>query len=124
LIDAGVCEFRAGGALGFDTLAALAVLEIKEEYPEIRLVLMIPCKDQTKGWKEADCLRYDHIMQAADEVNILAEHYYRGCMFVRNRALVDGSTYCICYQRYAGGGTGMTVNYANKQGLIITNVGE
>ena len=33
MIKAGYLYFGAGGALGFDTLAALTVLELKKEYP-------------------------------------------------------------------------------------------
>lgn len=124
LIGAGVSEFRAGGALGFDTLAAATVLELKEKYPEISLVLMLPCRDQDKGWSDENKARYKEIMARADEVKVLAEHYYRGCMFVRNRALVDGSAYCIAYLTSERGGTAMTVNYAKKQNLEIINLGE
>ncbi len=124
LVKEGVSEFRAGGALGFDTLAALAVLEAKERHPHISLVLMLPCRDQDKGWSAPDKLRYREIIERADEVKVLAEHYYRGCMFVRNRALVDGSDYCIAFLRENAGGTKMTVSYAEKQNLKIINLGE
>ena len=33
LINRGACTFRAGGAIGFDTVAALCVLELKEKHP-------------------------------------------------------------------------------------------
>lgn len=33
LIHCGFTKFRAGGALGFDTLAAQAVLRLREQYP-------------------------------------------------------------------------------------------
>ena len=39
LIHQGVIYFGAGGALGFDTLAALTVLELKAEYPQ----MITPC---------------------------------------------------------------------------------
>ena len=48
LYGKGVREFRAGGARGFDTLAALTILEFKENHPDVRLVLMLPCKHQDK----------------------------------------------------------------------------
>ncbi len=124
LAERGVSEFRAGGALGFDTLAALAVLEMKEKYPHISLKLILPCKDQDKGWSEADKRVYYEIIERADEVAILSEHYYRGCMFVRNRALVDGSDYCVAFLREHKGGTQMTVNYAQSKHLKIINLGE
>ena len=49
LIEQGYCYFGAGGALGFDTLAAQAVLRLRERYPQIRLILVLPCLDQTRG---------------------------------------------------------------------------
>ena len=124
LIKKGVTQFRAGGALGFDTLAALTVLEIKERHPHIRLILMLPCKDQDRGWSAENKRRYQEIIGRADEVNVLSEHYYRGCMHVRNRALVNGSDYCIAFLRESTGGTKATVTYAEKQNLDIINLGE
>ena len=35
--------FYAGGALGFDSLAAEAVVERRKERPDIRLVIVTPC---------------------------------------------------------------------------------
>lgn len=124
LVQKGVTEFRAGGALGFDTLAALSVLEVKERYPHISLVLILPCKDQDKGWSAANKRRYDEILERADEVKVLSEHYYRGCMYVRNRALVEDSDYCVAFLREKSGGTQMTVTYAQQKRLEIINLGE
>ena len=50
LIEQGYRYFGAGGALGFDTLAAQAVLRLRERYPQIRLILVLPCLNQTRGW--------------------------------------------------------------------------
>ena len=36
-IQEGYLYFGAGGALGFDTLAAKTILELKAKYPEIKL---------------------------------------------------------------------------------------
>lgn len=124
LIQEGVREFCAGGALGFDTLAALRVLEFKKQYPDVRLVLILPCKDQTKYWSESDISVYENIRECADEVIYTSEHSYSGCMHVRNRALVDRSSWCVCCLIQARGGTKYTVGYAQKKGLRIINVAE
>lgn len=39
----GYRYFGAGGALGFDTLAAQTVLNLKSDMPQIRLILVLPC---------------------------------------------------------------------------------
>lgn len=122
LIEKGVVFFGAGGARGFDTLAAESVLELKKDYPQIKLILVLPCPDQTKGWREEDIRRYNFIKEQADKVVYTADHYYRGCMHVRNRHLVDNSRYCICYLTKDSGGTAFTVNYAKTRGLEIYNV--
>ena len=54
LYNNGIINYRAGGALGFDTLAAETVLRLRETYSELRLILVLSCKDQTRGWKAKD----------------------------------------------------------------------
>ena len=112
----------AGGALGFDTLAALVVLNLKSEFPQIRLILVLPCKEQTKGWDKKDKKIYGQILGKADKAVYTSEHYKRGCMHKRNRYLVDNSGVCMCCKTKSSGGTAYTVDYANQRGLEIINV--
>ena len=121
-IEQGYRYFGAGGALGFDTLAAQTVLRMKQTYPQIKLILVLPCLSQTKGWKEEDIAEYEQIKAAADKVVYTSQEYTRGCMFKRNRHLVDGSSLCIAYLTEQTGGTAYTVDYARSKGLIIENV--
>ena len=118
----GVRTFLNGGALGFDALAAEAVIERRKERPDIRLVIVAPCKDQDSKWGIKDKIRYYQIKRAADDVICLSDHYYRGCMHQRNRYLVDHSAACICYLTEDTGGTAYTVKYAQSKGLKIFNL--
>lgn len=122
LIERGVCEFRAGGALGFDMLAALKVLEKREKYPHIRLHLFLPCKDQAARWSDTDKQKYEYILQRADEVTYTSEVYRRGCMLLRDRRLVEGSDFCIAYCKRDTGGTAYTLSYAKKKSLSTLNI--
>lgn len=122
LIGKGVRYFGAGGALGFDTLAAQTVLKLKRLYPKIRLILVLPCADQSRGWGAEDIRIYEEIKAQANKVVCLADRYHRGCMHERNRHLVDNSAYCICYLTSDSGGTAYTVTYAQNRGLTIMNV--
>lgn len=121
-IEQGYRYFGTGGALGFDTLAAQTVLELKNKYPEIKLILVLPCENQTQGWERADIEEYERIKAAADKVVYTSKAYYSGCMHKRNRHLVDNSSLCICYLTEQSGGTAYSVNYARSQGLKIINV--
>ena len=124
LIDNGYCYFGAGGALGFDTIAAQTVLALKKKHPEIKLILVLPCKNQTRGWEEKDVSVYESIIEQADKVVYTQEHYDRGCMFKRNRHLVDNSSVCVAYLTEEKGGTAYTVNYANQKGVKVINIAE
>lgn len=121
-IEKGYQFFATGGALGYDTLAAQTVLRLKKSYSHIKLILVLPCLSQTRGWKPEDIAEYERIKAAADEVVYTAQKYSRDCMFKRNRHLVDNSSLCIAYLTRNSGGTAYTVNYAKSKGLIIRNV--
>jgi uncharacterized phage-like protein YoqJ len=124
IIESGYLYFGVGGALGFDTLAALAILELKKDYPRIRLILVLPCVNQTKGWKEKDVDVYEFIKSQCDKYVYVSREYTSNCMLKRNRHLVDNSSLCICYLTENTGGTAYTVRYAKQKGLRIINIAE
>lgn len=121
-IKKGYKYFVAGGAIGFDTMAAECVLKLKSEGADISLVLMLPCRDQDAKWNVWERKKYHRIISQADEVIYTANEYSRGCMLARDRAMVDCSAACITYYVRNTGGTAYTVSYASKQGLPITNI--
>ena len=108
--------------MGFDTLAANVVIKLRSKYPDIKLILVLPCKTQTRGWKQSDIDEYKRIIKDADKVVYTSENYYSGCMHKRNRHLVNNSSLCICYLTEDNGGTFYTVNYAKQNGLSIVNI--
>lgn len=122
LIEKGVCVFITGGALGFDTLAALTVLKMKSCFPNIRLFLALPCAEQTRGWKKEDIKVYDDILKKADTVFYVSKHYDALCMKMRNRYMVDNSEYCISYLTKPLSGTMYTVKYAKQKELTVINI--
>lgn len=124
LIEQGCRCFGAGGALGFDTLAAQTVLHLRGRYPQIRLALVLPCRNQTRVWTKDDVAVYEGIKLRANRVTYTAERYFWGCMQKRNRQLVDSSGVCVCYLTESTGGTAYTVDYARRMGLRIINVAE
>ena len=122
LIKKDVKYFGTGGALGFDTLAALLVLDLKKQYKHIKLILVLPCLEQTKYWSKTDKIIYDKIKLKADKIIYISKEYTNQCMQKRNKHLVDNSGYCICYLTKNYGGTFNTVKYAEKNKLKIINI--
>lgn len=124
LIDEGVYCFRAGGARGFDRIAAEQVLEMRRRFDFIRLDLILPCHGQTRGWPADDQHAYRRIMAEADRAVFLQETYTSGCMHRRNLQLLAGADVCVAYQTHPGGGTAFTVSHARAQGVRIINLGK
>ncbi len=122
LYQRGVRYYGAGGALGFDTLAAQTIIRLRESCPGMKLILVLPCLTQTRGWRPEDVTEYERIKAQADKVVYMAQQYTIGCMHKRNRHLVDHSSICVCYLTEDSGGTAYTVRYAKKQGLEIINI--
>ena len=71
-----------------------------------------PAKIRTKA-------EYQAILECADEVLVMYEHYVRGCMHARNRKMADDSSKCVAFCTEKTGGTAYTVNYADKKGIEI-----
>ncbi len=126
LVGGGYTDFITGGALGFDTLAAICLIRLKKlpEYSHLKLHIFIPCENQTRGWDERDVRLYNAIFDRADSKYFVSQTYFRGCMQKRNRAMVDESSALIAYCTKKSGGTAYTVKYAEKKGLRVLNIAE
>ncbi|MGI6255272.1 MAG: SLOG family protein [Acutalibacter sp.] len=125
LAEEGVTTFLAGGALGFDTIAAQEVLRVRAQgLPMLKLVLALPYVGLEEQWTQRDAAVYRGLLRQADQVVYMAEGYRKGIMHLRDRYLVDHSAYCICYLVRKQGGTAYTAQYAKEQGVDVRNLAE
>lgn len=124
LIGQGYRYFGIGGARGFDTLAAQCILQLRASYPAIRLILVLPCRDQARGWTLRDKFTYHSIKRRADKLVYMAQRYEPDCMQKRNRHLVAHSSCCLCYLTAPTGGTAYTVACAKRAGLTVLNIAD
>ncbi len=119
LIKQGVVYFGVGGAVGFDMLAAKTVLRLRHRFPQVRLIMVLPCRDMTERWSAFDREQLAHILREADKVVYIAPTYTDECMKQRDRHLVDHSSVCVAWLTQYGGGTGYTVEYARRRGIKV-----
>ena len=117
LLEQGVRYFGVGGALGFDTLVAEKLLDLRRQYPQIRVILVRPFRGYQSRWTAAQQARAARIESRVDKVVYCCDAPSRKAFLARDRHLVDGSAYSR-----ATGGTAYTLRYAEKQGLQIWNV--
>ena len=118
----GYDTFVSGAALGFDMMAAEAVLELKEKYPHIKLKFAVPCTLHDAKWPTDQRLRLCELYKRCDDLVILSQGYTDSCMLDRNRYMVDNSSHCISYCTKFRSGTGFTVRYAAKNGVRCTEL--
>lgn len=119
LVGKNYTHFLCGGALGFDLVAAEEVLWIRNQLPFVTLEMVLPWPGQSDKWSNADRQRYESIVSKADSVTVIEDEYTKGCLFKRNRFLVDSSDLLLALYLGLPGGTKMTVDYAVKQGREI-----
>ena len=122
----GFDTFLAGGALGFDTLAAREILRMKlsPDFSGLKLVLVLPYLGQESRWPPMDRAMYDYIRDRADDVIYTGDVYANGLLLRRNRYMVDHSAHCIAFldEKRSRGGTLYTVRYARQNGVSVTNI--
>ena len=122
LCDKGYRYFFVGGALGFDTIAAIALAHVASQLKtRIHTVLCLPCAEQTKLWNENEKRTYELLLPFYEAHILISDNYNSECMRLRNYYMVAHSSYCIAYMTHYGGGTANTVNYAKKKGLRLFN---
>lgn len=119
LYSEGFRIFIAGGAMGFDRIAADAVLALRRKHSDVQLHIYVPCLDQNKYFSDEENEHYLAQINSADKIMCLYKTYTKGCMHERNRAMVNASEALVCYLRKNSGGTAYTVNYAIKKDLHV-----
>lgn len=125
IVEYDVKNFISGGALGFDTLAAQIVIELREKYPHIKLLMYLPCYGQSRKWT-SDCQYYYRlILSKADEIKFVTEEEYtEQCMKLRNLEMIKDSFFCIAFCLVSSSGTGFTIRNAEAVGLKIINIAD
>ena len=119
ITEYGITHFISGMAIGADLDFAETVLKLREKQP-VKLECAIPCPDQTLKWSYTDKLRYESILNRADNVKIISTRYTPECMLKRNRYMVDKSELVIAvFNGIKQGGTWYTISYAESQNKAI-----
>ena len=67
---------------------------------------------------EEDRLVYESVISRADSVLCTSARYSKDCYAVRNRYMVENSEKLIAFVNNYRSGTGQTINYARRTGLI------
>ena len=109
LIREGADCFYLGGYGQFDTMAAGVVHELKQKYPHIRSVFVLPYLD-----REYDASEYDESLYPPLE-NVPRRY----AISKRNEFMVDNADVVVAYVIYGFGGASKTLQYAERNNKRI-----
>ncbi|MCI9045589.1 MAG: DUF1273 domain-containing protein [Peptococcaceae bacterium] len=124
LAEKGFTDFLSGMALGSDTWAAEAVLNLRKKNPALKLHCILPCKTQAEKWPVSEQERYQKILAQADSIFFTSRNYHPNCMLERNRFMVEKAHLLLAvYNGQPHSGTAAAVRHAQRLGcdIIIIN---
>jgi len=125
LHNRGVRYFGVGGAIGFDTIMAQLLMDLRDKaFPDIKVILVKPFNGFTNKWTTSQKRLYEELLPRYDKVVCVSEHPGRKAYLDRNRHLVNESSFCIAYCNRDTGGSAYTVELAKQQGLEIYNLAD
>ena len=108
-----------GMARGIDIWAAELVLEERKKNEAIKLVCASPLLGFERSWNEQEKQTYRSIIEKADYVKYVSDHYFRACFQVRNEWMVDRSNRVIAVFNGEKGGTLNTINMQKEKMLKL-----
>ena len=118
----GVLYFYVGGYGGFDRLAAAAVRRMKQKYPDITLMLVLPyhpAERPTEAPNGFDGTYHPDGLESTPK---------RYAIVRANKIMVDACDWLICYVRHGAGNSRKLLEYTRRRaerGLIqIENIWE
>ena len=116
-IEDGFVTFISGMACGVDIWAAEIVLRLRNEGQPIHLICASPYEGFERRWAEDWKRRYSAVLQKADLVKYVCDHYSKACFQIRNEWMVDRSARVIAVYNGEPGGTRNTINYSKRTGV-------
>lgn len=118
-VEEGFDCFISGLARGVDIWAAQFVIELKNKFPDVKLICARPFAEHNKGFTGDALWKLKNILNNADEIVDVSEEYSKNCYRKRNYYMVDNSSRLIAVVDNYRSGTGQTINYAYKKGIDV-----
>lgn len=94
-ISNGYTVFITGMAVGTDVWAAEIIINKKENNEKLKLVCALPYPNFDRKRNDEEKKQYKKILDNADEVIGISQHYFRSCFQKRNSWMVDRSSLVI-----------------------------
>lgn len=120
-ISRGYRVFLCGLQRGFEMISAEVALELKEKYPEIQVIGVMPSLHMEEKWESADQVRFRNIINKLDNVHYISYGIIGWiCYLETDKERIRRSSLVIAL--YNGSPFGITkeeIDYAKEQGVEI-----
>ncbi|ADC87549.1 DUF1273 domain-containing protein [Staphylococcus lugdunensis] len=77
-LDEGLEWVLIQGQMGIELWTAQVVIELKAQYPELKLAIITPFEGHTQRWNEQNQLVYNQLVAKADYVDSIYHSQYKG----------------------------------------------
>ncbi len=123
-LENGIINFLSGVAIGYDTLAAMVVLELKKSYPSISLIAAIPFEGQDAKFSPEQRRTYRELLSKADDSIVISDGGFSNDAYhERNDFLIANSSKMYGYHNgKPRSGTGSTMRKAGERGVEVINL--
>ncbi|TMU86802.1 DUF1273 domain-containing protein [Bacillus sp. BHET2] len=85
LVDEGLEWVLISGQLGVELWGAEVVLELQEDYPDLKLAVLTPFISQEENWNDQNKEYYELILSQADFVKTISKDPYKNPQQFRNK---------------------------------------
>ena len=122
IVEENVRYFYVGGYGGFDRISAAAVKRVKQKYPDITLMLMLPYHPSERPTEVPDGFDGTYYPEGVENTP------KRYAIVRTNKIMVDTCDWLVCYVRHGASNSQNLLEYAKrrevKELIQIINIGE
>ncbi len=121
-VDRGYSTFVSGLTCGVEIWAAEIVIRLKDRFPELHLVAVIPCPGFDAEWPEEWRVRYNRLLCLAEYVKVIGEASTPETLRARNEWMVGHSSMVIAVYGGFSGETRELLRCAMQCRLPVTRL--
>lgn len=93
LLEEGLEWVILGGQQGIETWTAELILELKDEYPQLKFAIITPFLEQEKNWNEQKKEKYERLLSQADyQTSVTKKPYEAPWQFIERNKFVVRNT--------------------------------
>ena len=121
-VEEGYTTFITGMCYGVDIWAGEIVNRLKNQYPGLKLIAVVPYPEFSEKWSREWKEKFSRLLDHADAIRYISPLYGETVFQVRDEWMVDHSAKVIAVSNGKKSGTVNTIQYARKQHVPVLTI--